>query len=152
MMYWDIVRYFDLFYSYLRPNVDSFLFIAWGAMFGSRFAAKQPKGLRKYIIMSSAPSTSLWMEAQNTLRRTLPQDVQDTMEKYEKEGKTDSEEYQGAMRLYYSKFLCRLDPMPEEILASFALLEEDPTVYFKMSSLLISSSYSSTELAHVISL
>ncbi|KAF8900835.1 proline-specific peptidase [Gymnopilus junonius] len=96
---------------------------AWGAMFGSRFAAKQPKGLRKYVIMSSAPSMFLWVEAQNDLRRT---------EKCEKEEKTNSEEYQSAMTLYYSKFLCRLNPMPEEILASFALLKNDPTVYSKM--------------------
>ncbi|KAF8966656.1 proline-specific peptidase [Flammula alnicola] len=105
---------------------------SWGAMFGSRFAAKQPKGLRRYIIMSSAPSITLWTDTQNALRRTLPQEVQDTMEKCEKEGKTDSQEYQAAMGLYYSQFLCRLDPMPDEILASFALLEEDPTVYSTM--------------------
>jgi pimeloyl-ACP methyl ester carboxylesterase len=107
-------------------------YIAWGAMFGSRFAAKQPKGLRRYIIMSSAPSISLWIDAQNGLRRTLPQDVQDTMDKCEKEGTTDSREYQAAMGLYYSQFLCRLDPMPEEILQSLALLEADPTVYAAM--------------------
>ena len=98
-------------------------------MFGSRFAAKQPKGLRRYIIMSSAPSITIWTDTQNELRRTLPQDVQDTMERCEKEGTTDSEDYQAAMGLYYSKFVCRLDPMPQEILDSLALIQEDPTVY-----------------------
>ncbi|KAF9475812.1 proline-specific peptidase [Pholiota conissans] len=105
---------------------------SWGAMFGSRFAAKQPKGLRRYIIMSSAPSLTLWTDTQNKLRRTLPQDIQDTMDKCEKEGTTDSQEYQAAMGFYYSQFLCRLDPMPEEILQSLGLLEEDPTVYSTM--------------------
>ncbi|KAF5320961.1 hypothetical protein D9619_002068 [Psilocybe cf. subviscida] len=105
---------------------------SWGAMFGSRFAAKQPKGLRRYIIMSSAPSITLWIDAQNSLRKTLPQDIQDTMAKCEKDGKTSSEEYQAAMGYYYSQFLCRLDPMPDEIMQSFALLEDDPTVYGKM--------------------
>lgn len=82
--------------------------------------------------MSSAPSTALWMEAQFALRRTLPQDVQDTMTRCEKEGKTESEEYKAVVGLYYSKFLCRLDPMPDEILASFGLIEADPTTYMSL--------------------
>lgn len=106
--------------------------VAWGAMFGSRFAAKQPKGLRRYIIMSSAPSIAIWLEAQNNLRKTLPQDMQDTMTKCEQDGATASEEYQAAMGYYYSQFLCRLDPMPDEIMQSLALLDEDPTVYGNM--------------------
>lgn len=105
---------------------------AWGGFFGSRFAAKKPKGLRRLIILSSAPSTEIWIAAQNNLRKTLPQDIQDTMAKCEKDGTTDSKEYQSAMGLYYSKFLCRLDPMPKEILDCLALLEADPTVYATM--------------------
>ena len=101
-------------------------------MFGTSFAAKQPKGLRRYTIWSSVPSTTLWVDAQMALRHTLPKEVQDTMDKCEIGGKTDSKEYQGVVGLYHSKFLCRLDPMPNEILASLGLIEEDPTVYSNM--------------------
>lgn len=81
------------------------------------------------------------MEAQHALRRTLPQDIQDTMTKCEEEGTTDSAEYKAAVGLYYSKFLCRLDPMPDEILASFGLIEADPTTYI---TLLVLQSYLSS--------
>ncbi|PPQ95833.1 hypothetical protein CVT26_015963 [Gymnopilus dilepis] len=107
---------------------------SWGAVFGSRFAAKQPKGLRKYIIMSSTPSVPIWTRTQRALRQTLPQGMRDILEKYEKEGKTDSEEYQAVMGLYNSMFLCRLNPMPDEIVKSFALIKKDPTVSAKMWS------------------
>ena len=45
---------------------------------------------------------------------------------------TDSEEYQAVMGLYNSMFLCRLNPMPDEIVKSFALIKKDPTVSAKM--------------------
>jgi proline-specific peptidase len=105
---------------------------SWGGMFGSTFAAGKPKGLRRYIIMSSAPSTQIWIDAQNTLRKTLPQEIQDVMERCEREGKTESEEYQGAMMEYYSRFLCRLDPVPADIMDGLAELNRDPTTYSAM--------------------
>ena len=106
--------------------------LAWGGMFGARFAIKQPAGLRRFIIMSAAPSTKLWIDAQNDLRKTLPQETQDTMAKCEADGTTDSQEYHAAMGQYYGQFLCRLDPMPKEIGDCLALLEADPTVYATM--------------------
>ncbi|KAF4622284.1 hypothetical protein D9613_009034 [Agrocybe pediades] len=105
---------------------------SWGGMFGSRFAAKQPKGLRRLIIMSSPASMPLWEEAQSVLLKQMPQDVQDVIAKHEKEGTTDSPEYQSAMGAYYAKHLCRVDPMPKELLESFELLEKDPTCYHIM--------------------
>ena len=74
----------------------------------------------------------LWVEAQSVLLKQMPQEIQDVISKNESEGTTDSPEYQAAMGQYYAKHLCRLDPMPDEISASFKLLESDPTVYFTM--------------------
>lgn len=105
---------------------------SWGGMFGTTFVAGRPKGLRKYIIMSSAGSIDLWVEAQNKLRRTLPKEVQDVMDRCEKNGSTESDEYQGAMLEYYSRFLCRLDPVPEEIMDGLGELGKDPTPYSVM--------------------
>ncbi|KAI0693071.1 proline-specific peptidase [Cytidiella melzeri] len=105
---------------------------SWGGMFGSTFAAGRPKGLSKYVIMSSAPSIKLWVDAQNTLRKTLPKEIQDVMERCEKEGKTDTEEYQGAMMEYYARFMCRLDPVPDDIMDGLAELSRDPTCYAAM--------------------
>lgn len=105
---------------------------SWGAMFGSTFAASQPKGLRKYVVWSSAPSMKIWVDAQEKLKETLPKEVQEVIERCEREGKTESEEYLGAMNQYYERFLCRLKPMPKDIEDGLAELTRDPTVYLAM--------------------
>jgi len=107
---------------------------SWGGMLGSRHASRQPGGLKHLIIMSSPASMDDWIKAQEAHRRKLPQNVQDALDRCEKEGKTDSKEYQDAVNVYYSHHLCRLSPMPELLQLSFAGLEQDPTVYFTMSA------------------
>lgn len=106
---------------------------SWGGMLGARHAVRQPGGLKRLVIMSSPASNKLWIEAQEILRRKLPQDVQDVLDRCERDGKTDSKEYQDAVSVYYSRFLCTLDPMPEALRKSFEWMEKDPTVYLTMS-------------------
>lgn len=106
---------------------------SWGGMLGSRHASRQPGGLKHLIIMSSPASMDDWIKAQEAHRRKLPQNVQDALDRCEKEGKTDSKEYQDAVNVYYSHHLCRVSPMPELLQQSFAGLEQDPTVYFTMN-------------------
>jgi proline-specific peptidase len=106
---------------------------SWGGMLGTCHAARQPGGLKHLIISSSPASIPLWLEAQDVHRKTLPQDVQDTLDRCEKEGKTESKEYQDAVAVFYSRFLCRISPFPESLQESFRWLEKDPTVYFTMS-------------------
>ncbi|OJT06636.1 L-amino acid amidase [Trametes pubescens] len=105
---------------------------SWGGMMGARFAATRPPGLKNLILSNSLTSMKLWIEAANTLRAQLPQDIQDTLDKHEADGTTDSAEYQNAVQIFYSRHVCRLDPMPQEVLASFKALEKDPTVYYTM--------------------
>lgn len=105
---------------------------SWGGMLGARHAVRQPGGLKHLVIASSPASGTLWMEAGEVLRRKLPQDVQDTLDRCEKEGKTESKEYQDAVKIYYSHFLCTIDPMPEALQKSFEWMEKDPTVYLTM--------------------
>lgn len=105
---------------------------SWGGMLGSLHAVRQPGGLRHLIIMSSPCSGALWMEAQEVLRKKLSQDVQDILDKCEREDKTESKEYQDAVAVFYSRFLCTLDPMPEPLQESMRYIEKDPTVYLTM--------------------
>ena len=105
---------------------------SWGGMLASRHAVQQPPGLTHLILMSAPADMHLWVTAQNGLRTELPQDVQDVLTKNEKAGTTDSEEYQAAVAVFNSKFLCRIDPMPDAIAAGFAAMLADPTVYMTM--------------------
>ncbi|KAF5347294.1 hypothetical protein D9756_009976 [Leucocoprinus leucothites] len=106
---------------------------SWGGMLGARHAVRQPGGLKHLVLMSAPVSNELWIQAQEILRRKLPQETQDVLDRCEREGKTESQEYQAAVQAYYSRFLCTLNPMPEPLIASFGWLEKDPTVYFTMN-------------------
>lgn len=105
---------------------------SWGGNLASRHAVARPSGLKHLILMSTPADMGLWIEAQNGLRKNLPQEVQDILNKHEKEGSTDSPEYEEASGIFYSKHLCTLNPMPDEVLAGFECLKNDPTVYQTM--------------------
>lgn len=93
----------------------------------------QPKGLKKLIISNSPAAMPTWSKACNGLRAALPQDVQDALDKHEKEGTTASKEYEEATIAFYRRHLCRVDPFPPEIEASLAGVAADPTVYNTMN-------------------
>ncbi|KAJ3715368.1 Alpha/Beta hydrolase protein [Lentinula raphanica] len=106
---------------------------SWGGMLGASHVILQPKGLKRLVLMSAPADIKLWAEAQSKLRKLLPQEVQDVMEKHEKDGTTESEEYQKAMVAYYDRFMCTLKPWPEAVVHALAELEKDPTVYLTMN-------------------
>lgn len=57
---------------------------------------------------------------------------QDAIIKHEKAETTDSQEYMDAVKVFYKRHLCRLDPWPIELLQSFEWMEKDHTVYMTM--------------------
>ncbi|KAJ7048677.1 proline-specific peptidase [Mycena amicta] len=106
---------------------------SWGGMLGARHASLQPRGLKRLVLASTPADMGLWVKSQNELRTQLPQDVQDILDKHEKEGTTESEEYEGAVGVFYSRFLCRLNPLPEPVAEGFGWIKKDPTVYLTMN-------------------
>ncbi|KAN0088548.1 Alpha/Beta hydrolase fold [Tylopilus felleus] len=106
---------------------------SWGGMLGAVFATQQPKGLHKLVIADSPASMTLWMEAGALLRRQLPQDVQDVLNKHEAEGTTTHEDYVKATHVFYAHFMCRKKPMPESLKVALEWTEKDPTVYMTMN-------------------
>ncbi|KIK65775.1 hypothetical protein GYMLUDRAFT_159648 [Collybiopsis luxurians FD-317 M1] len=107
---------------------------SWGGMLAAEHAILQPKGLKRLILMSSPADMGLWVKAQSKLKKLLPQQVQDTIEKNEREGTTESKEYKEVMEVFYKQFLCRLDPVPELVLRGLVELEKDDTVYLTMQT------------------
>ncbi|KAJ7257039.1 proline-specific peptidase, partial [Mycena rebaudengoi] len=106
---------------------------SWGGMLGSRHAAQQPKGLKHLVLASTPADMGLWITAQNVLRAKLPQDVQDVLDEHEKNGTTESEEYQAGVAEFYSRHLCTIKPMPEPVAEGFGWIQKDPTVYLTMN-------------------
>lgn len=131
----------DLFVEELRTVVktlgiaDRFHLLgqSWGGMLGPEVVLADDSGILSLTICDSPASMPLWLEAANSLRRGLPEDVQETLTRHEEAGTTDSAEYAAAVKVFYDKHVCRVVPNPPEVTASFAQIEEDPTVYHTMN-------------------
>ena len=102
-------------------------------MLGAEYAASRtPKGLKRLIISNSPASTALCMEGMDLLLSRFPEEFVQTIRTHEADGTTDSKEYMDASMVFYKKYMCTLDPWPEELIRSFMELENNPTVYHTM--------------------
>jgi L-proline amide hydrolase len=115
--------------------VDSYHLLgqSWGGMLAAEFAVRQPAGLDRLVIADSPASMDLWLEAAAGLRGQLPPGVDAVLTQHEEAGTTDSPEYLQAMQVFYDRHVCRVVPNPPEVAATFAALEDDPTVYYTMN-------------------
>lgn len=106
---------------------------SWGGMLAAEHAIRRPLGLRGLVIADSPPSMELWVREANRLRALLPAEVQATLLRHEQAGTTDDPAYEAATQVFYARHVCRVQPMPDEVLASFAGIAADPTVYHTMN-------------------
>lgn len=135
--FWSV----ELFVQELRNLVDTLgvgdrfhlLGQSWGGMLAPEFMLADGAGVVSMTICDSPASMPLWLEAANSLRARLPDEVQATLLRHEEEGTTDSAEYEAAMLVFYARHVCRVQPFPPDVQASFDQLAEDPTVYHTMN-------------------
>jgi L-proline amide hydrolase len=106
---------------------------SWGGMLAMEYALDHPEGLQAIVVADSPASIPLWVEEANRLRRDLPPDVQETLTRHEAEGTTDDPAYEEAVRVFYDRHLCRVQPWPDCVDRSFAQIAADPTVYHTMN-------------------
>ena len=70
---------------------------SWGGMLAMEYALTHPDGLAALILASSPASIPQWVEETAKLRALLlPPDVQDTLQRHEAAGTTESPEYEAA--------------------------------------------------------
>jgi L-proline amide hydrolase len=105
---------------------------SWGGMLAMEYALTQPDGLASLTLSSSPASIPLWAEETGRLRSELPEETQRVLDEHEAAGTADSAEYQEAMMEFYKRHVCRLDPMPDGVLRTFAQLEENSGIYLHM--------------------
>lgn len=111
----------------------AFLGQSWGGMLGAEHAVRRPAGLKALVIANSPANMKTWVEEANRLRRELPQDVQDTLTRHETAGTLTDPEYITASRVFYDRHVCRVVPWPPEVARTFAIMDEDNTVYRNMN-------------------
>lgn len=106
---------------------------SWGGMLGMEHALEHPHGLRSLVIADSPASMELWVQEANRLRSLLPADVQETLTRHERDGTTDTPEYEQAVNVFYERHVCRVVPFPDSLQRTFAQLNAEPTVYHTMN-------------------
>ncbi len=130
----------DLFVAELATLVDALalhdgfhlLGQSWGGMLGPEYVLAHPEGVASLTLADSPASMPLWAQGTNQLLAGLPEATREVVARHEAAGTTDSAEYLAAVDEFYTRHLCRLDPWPEPVLASFRQMEADPTVYQTM--------------------
>lgn len=118
-----------------RLRIGSYVLFgqSWGGMLAAWHAAGRPEGLRGLVIANSPASYPLWRSEMVRLRAMLPAAIDDELRRHEAAGTTDSDAYHEAMRVFYDRHVCRLDPWPRDYQASFYEIYNDPTVYYTMN-------------------
>jgi proline iminopeptidase len=92
---------------------------SWGTMLAVEYLLREkPSGVKSLILSAPYLSTPRWVSDQQVWISQLPQDVQDTISKYEALQDYSSPAYQEAMMFFYNKHVCRMDPWPECLLQS----------------------------------
>ena len=123
--FWTI-EYFVEELSFIRKALDleeiHILGHSWGTMLAVDYMLNvQPEGIKSLIFSAPCLSSSHWQKDQRSYLKELPQDIQETIIKAEKNNEFNSKDYQDAMRVYYEKHLCRLNPWPQVLMKSFKM-------------------------------
>ena len=91
---------------------------SWGAALAVEYLLRKPAGVTKLILMGPLISAKRWLDDTARLKAQLPAEILATIEKHERAGTTDSDEFKNAARVYYDKHVCRVDPKPRSFLES----------------------------------
>jgi len=106
---------------------------SWGGMLGAEHGIRRPAGLKALVISNSPASMALWASEAKILRGELDPEVEAALDRHEAAGTTDDPEYLAAQKVYYDLHVCRIVPNPPEVVRTFEMLTEDPTVYNVMN-------------------
>lgn len=132
---------FDLFIAELDNLIDhlrlretgfDLLGQSWGGSLIGVYAARRPRGLRRVIIASGLASAPLYEQGCQPLLAALPPDARKIIQNCIRNGDYESEAFERASAEWNSRYLCRLDPLPDDLMAGFNHLKEDPTSYVTM--------------------
>ncbi|KAI2628703.1 proline-specific peptidase [Hypoxylon sp. NC1633] len=118
---------------------------SWGGMLAAEWAATPSSAnLRRLVISNSLASMDAWRVGITALRKQLPSDVQDVLDRIEEERDFENPEYEAAMEVFYKRHFSLARPWPaEEVQVALNWLAIDSTAYSTMygpSELYISGS------------
>ncbi|CCL98482.1 uncharacterized protein FIBRA_00480 [Fibroporia radiculosa] len=133
--FWTVQLFLDEFFNlihHLEITEYNIVGESWGGLLGMEIAIRRPEGLRRLVSSSAPVSFDLYMQATRMLLKTMPEDIQEAVERNEAAGTFDSPEYERANLEFAKRFICRMEPWPEESLAVLQSLEEESSAYITM--------------------
>jgi proline iminopeptidase len=86
---------------------------SWGTTLAAAYCLTKPSGVKSVIFSSPCLSAPLWEQDQVRNVSKLSNEVQEIINRCEKNGTTDSKEFEVAVGEFNKQFVCRLDPYPE---------------------------------------
>ncbi len=91
-----------------------------GATLAVEHALAEAKGIESLVLASPCLDMPRWMADGRALREQLPADFQMIYSRAQSEGVLNSANNQAAVRTYYRRHLCRLQPWPNSLVRAFA--------------------------------
>lgn len=87
---------------------------SWGTLLAGEYMLREkPQHVCSLILSGPFFSASRWLADQQNYLAGLPEEIQTVVRQAEAMKEFDSPAYQEAMRVFYSKHVCRLNPWPE---------------------------------------
>lgn len=93
---------------------------SWGTILATEYMLTKPSGVRSLILASSALSIPRWITDADSLRRTLPDSLQQAIARNERAGTVEAPAYQAAVMDYYRRYLARRQPWSADIDSAFS--------------------------------
>jgi L-proline amide hydrolase len=90
---------------------------SWGGMLAQEYALSRPAGLRSLILSDTTASTAAIMESMLPLLAAISAEESDE---------------QLQRNLFVERHFCRVTPMPQDLVRTYELIGENPTVYAAM--------------------
>ncbi|KAF0249639.1 MAG: proline iminopeptidase [bacterium] len=91
---------------------------SWGSILATEYALLFQTNLKSLILASPCLSIPMWVADTQKLLNTLPKEIVETLEMYQTQSKTDTDEFQILAMEYYERYVCRLREWPKAMMDS----------------------------------
>jgi proline-specific peptidase len=95
---------------------------SWGGWLAIEYMLSQPQGVISLILASTSASLPQFVAETRRLKKELPLEIYQTLQRYEAMGDYHHPDYDAAVLEFYKRHVCRLDPWPEPLLRTSANL------------------------------
>lgn len=96
---------------------------SWGGWLAIEYVAREPQGIRSLVLASTSASIPQFVQEADRLVDELPDEARDAIRRHSATGDYHNPEYVEAIRVFYSRHLCRLTIMPDCVNRTEANLE-----------------------------